>query len=204
MGTLLKALLSPWFQPDPALHPSASLVPCAITLEPLSLFALSGRSKSFHQDSAGQLRPLPVPKWPWSHITVDFITGLPPSNGNTPILTIIANFFKAVHFAPLPKLPTASEMADFLALHVFRLHGIPLDIVSNLSFHLRCGKPSVKPWVQRPACPLVSILRTTARKSGLTRTLSQPVVVSRNINLLPGVSNCPGLSMLPTPALPQL
>ncbi|KAI2647013.1 Transposon Tf2-6 polyprotein [Labeo rohita] len=33
------------------------------------------------------LQPLPVPQRPWSHIAVDFITDLPPSNGFTTILS---------------------------------------------------------------------------------------------------------------------
>ena len=62
---------------------------------------------------------------------MDFVTGLPPSEGNDTILTIVDRFSKAVHFVPLPKLPTALETANLLILHVFRLHGIPTDIVSD-------------------------------------------------------------------------
>lgn len=53
------------------------------------------------------------------------MTGLPPSAGNTVILTIIDCFSKAAHFVALPKLPTALETARLLTQHVFRLHGIP-------------------------------------------------------------------------------
>ena len=34
-------------------------------------------------------------------------------------------------FVPLSKLPSALETADLLTQHVFRLHGLPLDIVSD-------------------------------------------------------------------------
>ncbi|KAI3365839.1 hypothetical protein L3Q82_000724 [Scortum barcoo] len=47
----------------------------------------------------------------WSHIVLDFITGLPPSNGNSVILTIIDGFSKATHFVALAKLPTAREVS---------------------------------------------------------------------------------------------
>lgn len=60
-----------------------------------------------------------------------FITGLPISQGNNTILTIVDRFSKAMHFVALPKLPTARETADLLVQHVFRLHGILLDIVSD-------------------------------------------------------------------------
>ncbi|KAJ8333610.1 hypothetical protein SKAU_G00416180 [Synaphobranchus kaupii] len=89
------------------------------------------RSKASHQPPSGLLRPLPVPGRPWSHIGVDFVTGLPLSEGNTTILTIVDRFSKAVHFIPLPKLPSALETAELLVLHVVRLHGIPSDIVSD-------------------------------------------------------------------------
>uniref|UniRef100_A0A3B3HTI1 Uncharacterized protein n=1 Tax=Oryzias latipes TaxID=8090 RepID=A0A3B3HTI1_ORYLA len=68
---------------------------------------------------------------PWSHLAMDFITGLPASQDNTVILTVVDRFSKAAHFIPLPKLPTATEMADVLIREVFRHHGIPSDIVSD-------------------------------------------------------------------------
>uniref|UniRef100_A0A8C6SY85 Gypsy retrotransposon integrase-like protein 1 n=1 Tax=Neogobius melanostomus TaxID=47308 RepID=A0A8C6SY85_9GOBI len=89
------------------------------------------RSKSSNQSPAGCLRPLPVPSRPWSHIALDFVTGLPVSQGNSVILTIIDRFSKSVHFVALPKLPTALETADLLVKHVVRIHGIPCDIVSD-------------------------------------------------------------------------
>ncbi len=61
------------------------------------------QNKSSHQAPSGLLRPLPVPHHPWSHISMDFVTGLPPSDGKTVILLD----------------------------HVFRLHGIPVDVVSD-------------------------------------------------------------------------
>lgn len=90
--------------------------------------SVCARSKTSHQPSAGLLRPLPIPNQPWSHIVV---TALPPLNGNTTILTGVDHFSKAVYFVPLSKLPTASETADLLVLHILQLHGIPHDIVSD-------------------------------------------------------------------------
>ncbi|KAL3980939.1 ETS domain-containing transcription factor ERF [Sarotherodon galilaeus] len=67
------------------------------------------QNKSVNQPSSGLLQPLPTPGRPWSHIAMDFITGLPSSSGNSVILTIIDRFSKAAHFVALPKLPTALE-----------------------------------------------------------------------------------------------
>uniref|UniRef100_A0A8C7WS09 Integrase catalytic domain-containing protein n=1 Tax=Oryzias sinensis TaxID=183150 RepID=A0A8C7WS09_9TELE len=89
------------------------------------------RSKSTHSPPAGLLHPLPVPQRPWSHLAVDFVSGLPPSQGDTVILTVIYRFSKSAQFIPLPKLPTATEMADIMVQNVFRHHGIPSDIVSD-------------------------------------------------------------------------
>lgn len=89
------------------------------------------QNKSRHQPPSGLLQPLPTPGRPWSHIALDFVTGLPPSEGNTVILTIIYRFSKMAQFIPLAKLPSALETARLMTQHVFRLHGIPYDIVSD-------------------------------------------------------------------------
>ncbi|KAI2660027.1 Transposon Tf2-6 polyprotein [Labeo rohita] len=80
---------------------------------------------------AGLLQPLPVPQRPWSHVAVDFVTDLPPSNGHTTILSVVDRFSKACRFIPLPKLPSALETAEVLCNWVFRLYGLPEDIVSD-------------------------------------------------------------------------
>lgn len=73
------------------------------------------------------ITPLPVPRRLWSHIAVDFVTVLPPSQGNTS--TIVDRFSKAAHVVPLTKLPSAKETAQVLVNQLFGLHGIPADIV---------------------------------------------------------------------------
>ncbi|KAK7938999.1 hypothetical protein WMY93_002325 [Mugilogobius chulae] len=97
----------------------------------VSACTICARGKTTNQRPAGQLRPLPVPSRPWSHIALDFVTGLPVSEGNSVILTIVDRFSKSVHFVGLPKLPSAQETSELLVKHVFRLHGTPLDIVSD-------------------------------------------------------------------------
>jgi len=88
-------------------------------------------SKASHMPPVGLLHPLLILSCPWSHIAVDFVTGLPPSQGNTVILTIVDRYSKSVNFVALPELPSARETADLLVSNVFRLHGIPVDIVSD-------------------------------------------------------------------------
>ncbi|KAK3540360.1 hypothetical protein QTP70_029553 [Hemibagrus guttatus] len=72
----------------------------------------------------------------WVHTSLcsghpDFVTDLPPSNRFTTILVIIDRFSKACRLIPLKGLPTAMETAQSLFHHVFRVYGIPEDIVSD-------------------------------------------------------------------------
>lgn len=74
--------------------------------------------------------------------------GLTPSEGNTAILTVVDQFSKAAHFIPLPKLPSAKEKAQFMVQHLFRIHGLPADMVSDwgpqfLSRFWKCSVPSL-------------------------------------------------------------
>ena len=99
----------------------------ADTLTFVSACPTCAQNKNTRQQPLGLLHVLPTPSQAWSHLSMDFITGLPFSEGHTVILVIVDLFSKAAHFLPLPKLPSACETAQ----HVFRLHGLPLDIVSD-------------------------------------------------------------------------
>ncbi len=88
-------------------------------------------SKTSNRPSAGLLQPLSVPSRPWSHISLDFVTGLPASSGNTVVLTVVGPVLEGFSFIPLPKLPSARETAVAVLDHVFRIHGLPTDVVSD-------------------------------------------------------------------------
>lgn len=47
------------------------------------------------------------------------------------ILTVFDRFSKMAHFVPLQKLLSAKETAQLVVQHVFRLHGIPEDMISD-------------------------------------------------------------------------
>ena len=46
------------------------------------------QNKTLLQPPPGLLQSLPVPHRPWSHISIDVVTGLPHSDGNSVILTV--------------------------------------------------------------------------------------------------------------------
>ncbi|KAI2661127.1 Transposon Tf2-6 polyprotein [Labeo rohita] len=89
------------------------------------------RSKNPNAPSTGELQPLPAPKRPWTSPkrSLDFVTGLPDSQGKNTILTIVDRFSKAVHLVALAGLPSAKTTAELILEHVVRLHGFPKDIV---------------------------------------------------------------------------
>ncbi|KAL9408368.1 hypothetical protein AB3S75_046848 [Citrus x aurantiifolia] len=62
---------------------------------------------------------------------MDFIEGLPPSNGYTVIMVIVDRLTKYAHFVALKHPFTAITVAKAFVANVVRLHGIPTSIVSD-------------------------------------------------------------------------
>ncbi|KAK3556473.1 hypothetical protein QTP70_008335 [Hemibagrus guttatus] len=93
--------------------------------------SVCAQSKTPKELPSGLLQPLTIPQRPLSHLSIDFVTDLPPSNGFTTILVAIDRFSKACRLIPLKGLPTAMETAQSLFQYVFRVYGILEDIVSD-------------------------------------------------------------------------
>ena len=67
---------------------------------------------------------------PWTHISTDFITDLPESEGATIILVVVEGFTKIAHFVPIEKKD--SPMVGRAELeNVWKYHGFPEDVVSD-------------------------------------------------------------------------
>ena len=97
------------------------------------------RNKGTLHKPFGLLHPLPVPKRPWSSISMDFIVKLPasqntslsPSPNFDSILVVVDRFTKMAHFIPCQESMNAETLAKLFLHHVFPHHGLPDDIISD-------------------------------------------------------------------------
>jgi len=89
------------------------------------------QAKHLHTKPAGLLQPLPPPAAPWQEITMDFIEGLPTSDGSNTILVVVDRLTKYAHFIPLHHPYTAATVAKLFVDHVVKLHAVPLTIISD-------------------------------------------------------------------------
>lgn len=77
------------------------------------------------------LQPLPIPMQIWEDLAMDFIIGLPPSNGFTVILVVIDRLSKYAHFFTLKSDYNSKQVAEVFVKNIVKLHGFPKSIVSD-------------------------------------------------------------------------
>lgn len=75
--------------------------------------------KTDRQTPAGSLKLLPLPSRPWMHISIDFITDLPVSQGHNAIWVVVDRFSKMAHFVPLTGLPSAAKLVQLFLREIF-------------------------------------------------------------------------------------
>ncbi|CAM6105455.1 unnamed protein product [Calypogeia fissa] len=89
------------------------------------------KNRTVYRAKGGLLKPLPVPAAPWESISMDFIQGLPVAFGYDAILTIVDRFSKMAYFLPTRKSVSPQEVANMVFNSVFRMWGLPLQILSD-------------------------------------------------------------------------
>jgi len=87
-------------------------------------------SKPSNEKPMGQLYPIPVED-PLHTITMDFVTGLPKSNGKDALLTVTDKFSKAVRLIPCTEKTTAEETAKLYIQYCYPIFGLPVKIISD-------------------------------------------------------------------------
>jgi hypothetical protein len=80
----------------------------------------------------GLLHPLRVPKGSWLSLSMDFITNLPLANGKNSIFVVVDRLTKMAHFIPCTKTITGEETTKLFLDNIYRIHGLPNDIVSDM------------------------------------------------------------------------
>jgi hypothetical protein len=82
-------------------------------------------------ETTGLLQPLAIPSQHWEEVSMDFITGLPKSEGKSVIMVIVDRLTKYSHFCALSHPFKASKVATTFMETVQKLHGSPKIIVSD-------------------------------------------------------------------------
>nr|GEW54145.1 Ty3/gypsy retrotransposon protein [Tanacetum cinerariifolium] len=80
---------------------------------------------------SGLLQQLELPEKVWDEVTMDFIDGLPKSEGFTVILVVVDRLSKYAHFVSLRHPYTALTVAVIFMQEVIRLHRVPKATVTN-------------------------------------------------------------------------
>ena len=92
---------------------------------------LCQRMKNRTEELAGKLKLSEVPKKPWLHLTVDFITKLPVVAGKDVVLVVCDWLSKMTHFVATTEGTSAEGLARLFRDNVWKLHGLPESMVSD-------------------------------------------------------------------------
>jgi Integrase zinc binding domain len=89
------------------------------------------RMKVQRQKLTGELHPLSTPKDWWETISVDFISELPDAHRYDVTMSVVDSVSKCTHFILTNTTITATGAARLFLHHIWKYHGLPLNVVSN-------------------------------------------------------------------------
>ena len=73
---------------------------------------------------------LDIPKGKWESISIDFITNLQKTNcGHNSVWVVVDRLTNLIKFIPTRKDVKTPELARLFIEHLYRLYGMPIDIV---------------------------------------------------------------------------
>ena len=90
---------------------------------------LCQRMKNRTEEPAGKLKLSEVPKKPWLHLMVDFITKLPVVAGKDAILVVCDRLSKMTHFVVTTEGTMAEGLARLFWDNIWKLHGLLESVV---------------------------------------------------------------------------
>ena len=77
------------------------------------------------------LQPLEIPTTPWTDVSLDFVKGLPKSQGCEVILVVVDRLTKYSYFVPITHPYSAAKVASLYMHYIFRLHSKLASIMSD-------------------------------------------------------------------------
>jgi transposase InsO family protein len=79
----------------------------------------------------GLLQPLPVPQAAWEIVSMDSVEGFPKSGRFDSVMVVVDKFSRYAHFIAISHPYTAETIAHLFLDHIFKLHSMPLSIISD-------------------------------------------------------------------------
>ena len=93
------------------------------------------RMKTPRHKPYGLLVPIPKPEGPWTDISLDFVTGLPPSarrrEAYDALLVVVDRYSKMIRLVPYSVDIVAEELGEILIEEIFSQYGLPKSIISD-------------------------------------------------------------------------
>eukprot|EP00253_Pinus_taeda_P035943 PITA_35943 len=100
--------------------------------------------------TSGLLQPLSIPSQHWEEVSMDFITGLPKSEGKSVIMVVVDRLTKYAHFCALSHPFKASTVSTAFMETIQKLHGNPKIIQQMTPFMALYGyqPPSITSYLR--------------------------------------------------------